>query len=111
MVGPPDHSRASGDAHPEKLSLQEVLKRLPLAPTLTIALIALTLVLALIAAIGIGKIYSARQDYEDAIARSYELQSSASRRESSRSCLTSSALTLCAISSPRTRSRYSKNAL
>ncbi len=59
--------------------MAEVLKRLPLAPTLTIALITLTLVLALIAAIGIGKIYSARQDYEDTIALSYELQASASR--------------------------------
>jgi signal transduction histidine kinase/DNA-binding response OmpR family regulator/HAMP domain-containing protein len=65
--------------HPERLSAQEVLKRLPLAPTLTITLIALTLILALIAAIGIGNIYAARQDYEDAIARSYELQASGSR--------------------------------
>ena len=55
------------------------LRRLPLAPTLTLALVGLTLVLALIAALGIGNLYSARQDYEDALARSYELQSAGSR--------------------------------
>ena len=55
------------------------LRRLPLAPTLTLALVGLTLVLALIAALGIGNLYSARQDYEDALARSYELESAVSR--------------------------------
>ena len=56
-----------------------VLARLPLAPTLTIALVGLTLVLALIAALSIGTLYSARQDYEDTLARSYEVESSSSR--------------------------------
>jgi signal transduction histidine kinase/CheY-like chemotaxis protein/PAS domain-containing protein len=54
-------------------------RRLALAPTLTLALVGLTLVLALIAGLGIGSIYSARQDYEDALARAYELESSSSR--------------------------------
>lgn len=58
---------------------REALRRLPLAPTLTLSLVGLTLVLALIAALGIGNVYSARQDYEDALARTYELQSASSR--------------------------------
>ena len=56
-----------------------LVKRLPLAPTLTLALIGLTLVLALIAALGIGNLYAARQDYEDALARTYEVESASSR--------------------------------
>ena len=55
------------------------LRRLRLAPTLTLALAGLTFVLALIAALGIGNLYAARQDYEDALARSYELESAVSR--------------------------------
>ena len=47
--------------------------------TLTLALIGLTLVLALIAALRIGNLYSARQDYEDTLARTYELESASSR--------------------------------
>lgn len=58
---------------------REVLRRLPLAPTLTLALLGLTLVLALVAALGIGNLYETRQDYEDALARSYELESASSR--------------------------------
>lgn len=58
---------------------REVLGRLPLASTLTLALLGLTLVLALVAALGIGNLYEARQDYEDALARTYELESSSSR--------------------------------
>ena len=57
----------------------EVLRRLPLAPTLTLSLVGLTLVLALVAALGIGNLYEARQDYEDSLARTYELESSSSR--------------------------------
>ncbi len=49
-----------------------------LARTLTFALLGLVLVLALIAAAGIGGIYSARQDYEDSLARSYELETASS---------------------------------
>lgn len=67
MVEPGGESREDG-----------VLSRLPLAPTLTVALVGLTLVLALIAAIAIGNLYSARQDYEDTLARTYELESAAS---------------------------------
>ena len=63
------HGGASGD----------LLGRLPLAPTLTIALAGLTLVLALIAAVAMGNLYSARQGYEDTLARTYELESAASR--------------------------------
>lgn len=53
--------------------------RLPLASTLTLALVGLTLVLGLIAALGIGNLYSARQDYEDALARTYELEAASAR--------------------------------
>jgi len=53
--------------------------RLPLAPTLTLSLVGLTVALALIAALGIGNLYSAREDYENSLARSYELESAASR--------------------------------
>ncbi|MEJ7750234.1 MAG: ATP-binding protein [Thermoleophilaceae bacterium] len=56
-----------------------VLARLPLAPVLTLALMGLTLVLALIAAVAIGNLYSDRQDYEDTLARTYELESASSR--------------------------------
>ncbi len=56
-----------------------MLRRLPLAPTLTLSLIGLTLVLALIAALGIGNLYEARQSYEDTLARTYELEASSSR--------------------------------
>ena len=56
-----------------------MLRRLPLAPTLTLSLLGLTLVLALVAALGIGNLYEARQDYEDALARTYELESASSR--------------------------------
>jgi signal transduction histidine kinase/HAMP domain-containing protein/CheY-like chemotaxis protein len=59
--------------------LREIFHRLPLAPTLTLALIGLTIVLALIAALGVGKLYSTRQDYETALARSYELEAAVSR--------------------------------
>jgi len=58
---------------------REVLRRLPLAPTLTLSLVGLTALLALIAAVGIGNLYSARQDYEDALARTYELETASSR--------------------------------
>ena len=53
-------------------------RRRSLARSLTIALVGLTLVLALAAAAGIGGIYSARQDYEDALARTYSLEAASS---------------------------------
>jgi len=53
--------------------------RLPLAPTLTLALVGLTLVLAVVAALGIGNLYSARQEYEDALARTYALEAASAR--------------------------------
>ena len=56
-----------------------LIRRLPLAPTLTLSLVGLTVVLALIAAFGIGNLYSARQDYEAELTRSYELESAVSR--------------------------------
>ncbi|MGI8749054.1 MAG: ATP-binding protein [Thermoleophilaceae bacterium] len=49
-----------------------------LARTLTFSLVGLVLVLALIAATAIGGIYGARQDYEDSLARTYELESASS---------------------------------
>ncbi len=56
-----------------------LLRRLPLASTLTLALVGLTMALGLIAALGIGNVYSARQDYEDALARTYELEAASAR--------------------------------
>lgn len=56
-----------------------LLGRLPLASTLTLALVGLTVALALIAALGIGNLYSARQNYEDALARTYELEAASAR--------------------------------
>ena len=53
-------------------------ERLSLGRTIRLALIGLTIALGLIAALGIGSLYSARQDYEDELARAYELESSAS---------------------------------
>jgi signal transduction histidine kinase/DNA-binding response OmpR family regulator len=52
--------------------------RLSLGRTLSLSLIGLTLVLGVIAALGIGSLYSARQDYEDDLATTYELESTAS---------------------------------
>ncbi len=53
-------------------------RRRSLARSLTVALVGLTVVLALAAAAGIGGIYSARQDYEDALARTYSLGAASS---------------------------------
>jgi signal transduction histidine kinase/CheY-like chemotaxis protein len=53
--------------------------RLPLARALVLTLVGLTLALAVIAALGIGGLYAERQDYEDALARSYELEATAAR--------------------------------
>ena len=53
-------------------------RRRSLARSLTVALVGLTMVLALAAAAGIGGIYSARQDYEDALARAYSLEAASS---------------------------------
>lgn len=55
------------------------LRRLPLAPTLTLSLVGLTVVLAFIAALGVSRLYSARQDFERTLTRSYELESAVSR--------------------------------
>ena len=55
-----------------------LLERLSLGRTIWLSLIGLTLVLGVIAALGIGNLYSARQDYEDELARAYELESTAS---------------------------------
>jgi cell division protein FtsX len=73
MVDAPDRS----DQHRQDPG--GVLRRLPLARTLTLSLVGLTLVLALVAALAIGNLYEARQDYEDALARTYELESASSR--------------------------------
>jgi signal transduction histidine kinase/HAMP domain-containing protein len=67
------------DRHARSDGRRGLIHRLPLAPTLTLALVGLTVVLALIAALGIGNLYSARQDYESELARSYELESALSR--------------------------------
>jgi signal transduction histidine kinase/DNA-binding NarL/FixJ family response regulator len=63
---------------PQATRGERLLARLPLGRTIRLALIGLTLALALIAALGIGNLYSARQDYEDELALAYQLESSAS---------------------------------
>jgi signal transduction histidine kinase/CheY-like chemotaxis protein/HAMP domain-containing protein len=55
------------------------LKRLPLGRTIGVALLGLTLLLAVIAAVAIGNLYDARQRYEDTLARTYELEGSSAR--------------------------------
>ena len=74
MVAPDSPSRQGGERPSGGL-----LSRLPLASTLALALVGLTVALALIAALGIGNLYSARQDYEDALARTYELEVASAR--------------------------------
>ena len=69
MVEPRQNKRGSSSAPRRRRSL---------ARSLTAALVGLTLVLALAAAAGIGGIYSARQDYEDALAGAYSLEAASS---------------------------------
>ena len=47
------------------------MRRLSIARSLLLALIGLTLVLALVAALEVATLYDARQDYEEELARSY----------------------------------------
>jgi signal transduction histidine kinase/CheY-like chemotaxis protein len=56
-----------------------LLARLSLGRTLRLVLLGLTLLLGTIAAIAIGNLYKARQDYEDDLARAYDLQVASSR--------------------------------
>lgn len=53
--------------------------RLPLTRSLLLVLLALTVALAVISALGLGRLYAERQRYEDALARSYELEAGAAR--------------------------------
>ena len=52
---------------------------LSLGRTIRLMLIVVTLALAVVAALGIGSLYNTRQDYEDDLARAYELESAGSR--------------------------------
>jgi len=54
-------------------------RRLSLARSFQIALLGLTLALAVIAAFGIAALYNARQRYENRLADTYELQTSGAR--------------------------------
>jgi signal transduction histidine kinase/HAMP domain-containing protein len=56
-----------------------LLARLSLGRTLRLVLLGLTVLLGAIAAIAIGDLYNARQDYEDELARSYDIQVASSR--------------------------------
>ena len=51
----------------------------PLGGTLTVALLGLTLVLGVIATLSVGDLLSTRQRYEDALARSYQLEAVSAR--------------------------------
>jgi signal transduction histidine kinase/HAMP domain-containing protein len=55
----------------------EVFRRLSIARSLRGALIALTVVLAVVAALGVSSLYNARQRYEDTLARSSQLATAA----------------------------------
>jgi signal transduction histidine kinase/ActR/RegA family two-component response regulator/HAMP domain-containing protein len=55
------------------------MRRLSLARSFQIALLGLTLTLAVIAALGIAALYDARQHYEDRLADTYELQAAGAR--------------------------------
>src|ERR1700722_8381060 len=52
-------------------------QRLSIARSLRLALVGLTLVLALVAALGVSSLYRARQRYETALVRSSELATAA----------------------------------
>ncbi|MEX2252714.1 MAG: ATP-binding protein [Thermoleophilaceae bacterium] len=52
---------------------------LSLGRSLRLALIGLTVVLGVVAALGVGGLYSARQDFEDALVRSYELEAASAQ--------------------------------
>jgi signal transduction histidine kinase/ActR/RegA family two-component response regulator len=53
------------------------MRRLSIARTVGVALLGLALVLAVIAGLGVASLYSARQRYENRLARTYELQTAA----------------------------------
>lgn len=55
------------------------MRGLSIALGLRLALIGLTLVLALIAVLGVASLYGARQDYEAELSRAYELEATSSR--------------------------------
>jgi hypothetical protein len=55
------------------------MRRLSLARSFQIALLGLTLALAVIAALGIAALYDARQRYEDRLADTYEVQAAGAR--------------------------------
>ena len=48
--------------------------RLPIARSLPLALLGLTLALGLVAALSVASLYGSRQDYEDELARAYEVE-------------------------------------
>lgn len=53
------------------------MKKLPIAPSLRLALVALTIVLAVIAALGISSLYTARKSYENTLATTSSLSTAA----------------------------------
>ena len=56
-----------------------LLRRIPMGRAIGLALICMTLVSAAIAVLAISDLYEARQDYEDELARAYELEASSAR--------------------------------
>ncbi|HWH43307.1 MAG TPA: ATP-binding protein [Thermoleophilaceae bacterium] len=55
------------------------MRRLSIGRTLQVALVTLTFALGLVAALGVASLYDTRQEYEDHLATSYELEVAASR--------------------------------
>ncbi len=53
------------------------MSRLPLSRSLPLALLGLTLVMAVVAGLSVAGLYSARQDYEDELARAYRTETAA----------------------------------
>src|SRR3954467_12211071 len=55
------------------------LGRIPMGGAIRLALVGMTLVFAVIAAVAIGNLYDARQTYEDQLAKAYALEASSAR--------------------------------
>src|SRR3954469_23513715 len=58
---------------------RRALGRIPMGSAIRLALIGMTLVFAVIAAVAIGNLYESRQTYEDQLGRAYALEASSAR--------------------------------
>src|SRR4051812_19472369 len=58
---------------------RRALGRIPMGSAIRLALVGMTLVFAVIAAVAIGNLYESRQTYEDQLGRAYALEASSAR--------------------------------